>query len=74
MGIKIEFENERFEGYIGKIVKVVFTDDEEMICKVLGYTSAADTDDGIATVDVSCDKYEAVVEIPENEIVSIDFV
>ena len=71
MGFRFDFADKSYADYIGKNVKIVFTDGEEMICKVIGFTSAANNDTGTASVDVLCDKYDATVEISEDEIESI---
>lgn len=64
--------NGSHEVYVGKIVKVVCTDGDEVIGTVIGFTSAADSDDGAATVDLVKDDFYGIIVVPENEIISIE--
>lgn len=72
MAFKFDFADGTLMSYVGKTVQITFTDGDEMTCKVLGYTSAANNNDNVATVDVLCDRFDASVEITESEIASIE--
>lgn len=72
MAYKFDFADGTLAGYVGKKVKISFVDGEEMTGKVLGYTSAVNNDDEVATMELFSDKFNETVEIPENEIATIE--
>lgn len=74
MSFKFDFADASLADYAGKTVIIAFTDGEKMLCKVVGFTSSADNDNGVASIDVICDKYDAVVGISENEIETISLI
>lgn len=74
MTYKFDFSDGILIGYVGKKVRLSFTDGEEMTGKVVGYTSAVNNDDEVSTMELLSDKFNETVEIAENEIVAIEVV
>lgn len=74
MTYKFDFSDGILIGYVGKKVRLSFTDGEEMTGKVVGYTSAVNNDDEVFTMELLSDKFNETVEIAENEIAAIEVV
>lgn len=74
MTYKFDFSDGILIGYVGKKVRLSFTDGEEMTGKVVGYTSAVNNDDEVSTMELLSDKFNETVEIAENEIAAIEVV
>lgn len=74
MTYKFDFSDGILIGYVGKKVRLSFTDGEEMTGKVVGYTSAANNNDEVFTMELLSDKFNETVEIAENEIAAIEVV
>lgn len=74
MTYKFDFSDGILIGYVGKKVKLSFTDGEEMTGKVVGYTSAVNNDDKVTTMELLSDELNETVEIAENEIAAIEVV
>lgn len=74
MTYKFDFSDGILIGYVGKKVKLSFTDGEEMTGKVVGYTSAVNNDDKVTTMELLSDEFNETFEIAENEIAAIEVV
>lgn len=74
MTYKFDFSDGILIGYVGKKVKLSFTDGEEMTGKVVGYTSAVNNDDKVTTMELLSDEFNETFEMAENEIAAIDVV
>lgn len=74
MTYKFDFSDGILIGYVGKKVKLSFTDGEEMTGKVVGYTSAVNNDDKVTTMELLSDEFNEIFEIAENEIAAIEVV
>lgn len=74
MAYKFDFADGKLVGYVGKKVRLSFTDGEEMTGKVVGYTSAVNNDDNVATMELLSDELKETIEIAEDEIATIEVV
>lgn len=74
MTYKFDFSDGILIGYVGKKVKLSFTDGEEMTGKVVGYTSAVNNDDKVTTMELLSDEFNETFEMAENEIAAIEVV
>lgn len=67
----ILFLGKGLDFYIGRTFCISFIDGTSSVCTVDGFTSAADNDNGLLSMEGHCDDHDAVVEIFENEIASL---
>lgn len=74
MTYKFDFSDGILIGYVGKKVRLSFTDGEEMTGKVVGYTSAVNNDDNVATMELLSDELKETIEIAEDEVATIEVV
>lgn len=74
MAYKFDFADGALVGYVGKKVRLSFTDEEEMTGKVVGYTSAVNNDDKVATMELLSEEFNETVEIAEDEIATIEVI
>lgn len=74
MAYKFDFADGKLVGYVGKKVRLSFTDGEEMTGKVVGYTSAVNNDDNVATMELLSDELKETIEIAEDEVATIEVV
>lgn len=72
MGFQFNFKDKTLWEFVGKRAKVILTDGDEIAGKVLGFNSALDNYEGVASIDVFSDRFGATVEILENEIERIE--
>lgn len=70
----ILFLGEELEFYIGRTFCISFVDGTSSLYTVDGFTSAADSDNELLSMEVHCDDYDAVVEVFENEIASLKII
>ena len=75
MVFSFNFPDSKYTEYVGKKVRIVFVDGDVLEGKVLGFTSALDNDEGVASIEFSCEQFlYSCVSAFENEIKSIDLI